>query len=75
MLYELRIEFQSFGAVNRPESFALLAYSRNLHRYHKEMKFKSVFETQGGPQDFKWQGWSKGGKNQNPPKLFSTFFW
>ena len=25
----------------KPQSFALLANSRNLHRYHKEMKFKS----------------------------------
>ena len=50
------------------ESLALLADSRNLYRYHKEMKFKSVFETQGGTQDFKWQGLSKGDKNQNPKK-------
>ena len=29
---------------------------------------KSVFDTQGATPDFKWQGWSKGGKNQNSKK-------
>ena len=37
----------------KPERFAPLANSRNLHLYHEEMKFKSVFETQGAAPDFK----------------------
>ena len=45
----------------KPESFAPLANSRNLHRYHEEMKFKSVFESPGATPDFKWQGWSTEG--------------
>ena len=28
----------------------------------------SVLKPRGGTPDFKWQGWSNGGKNQNPKK-------
>ena len=42
----------------KPESFALLANSRNLHRYHKEMKFKS---------DMK--GMIEGGQKSKPQKI------
>ena len=43
-----------FKKKRKPESFAPLANSRNLHSYHEEMKFlKSEFETHGSTPDIK----------------------
>ena len=59
----------------KPEIFEPLANSCNLHRYHEEMKFKSVFESLSATPDFKWQGWSGGGGGAKIKVLvFSTFF-
>ena len=40
-----------------------------MKKCNKELVlFQIMYKNQGGNPDFKWQGWSIEGKNQNPKK-------
>ena len=52
----------------KPQSFALLANSRNLHRYHKEMKVKSDMKPRVVPKISSYRDDRRGQKSK-PQKI------